>query len=78
MIGHSVGRLWSRYLELRKEILAGAHAGEGQREAERQVDQLRDRLVVNYSPMVEYVASRVGACLTSVVDLEAMSLLGRP
>jgi RNA polymerase sigma factor FliA len=70
--GQTVGRLWSRYLELRKEISAGTHDGEGRREAERQVDQLRDRLVVNYSPMVKYVASRVGARLTSVVDLEDM------
>ena len=35
VIGQSVGRLLSRYLELRKEISAGAHAGKGRREAER-------------------------------------------
>lgn len=72
MTGQTVGRLWSRYLELRRDISEGAHEGEGRREAERQLAQLRDRLVVNYSPMVKYVASRVGARMTSVVELEDM------
>ncbi len=72
MSGQTVGRLWSRYLELRKEISEGAHEGEGRREAERRVAQLRDRLVVNYSPMVKYVASRVGARMTAAVELEDM------
>lgn len=69
MTGRTVGRLWSRYLELRKEISAGAHDGEGRRGVERQVAQLWDRLVVNYSPMAKYVASRVRTRLTSVVNL---------
>jgi len=72
MTGQTVGRLWSRYLSLRKEISDGAREGEGRRDAERQVAQLRDRLVVNYSPMVKYVASRIGARMTSVVELEDM------
>lgn len=72
MTGQTVGRLWARYLGLRKEISNGAREGEGRRDAERQVAQLRDRLVVNYSPMVKYVASRVGARMTSVVELEDM------
>ncbi len=72
MTGQTVGRLWSRYLELRKEISAGAHDGEGRREAQRQVTQLRDRLVVNYSPMVKYVASRVGARMTGAANQEDM------
>lgn len=72
MTGQTLGRLWSRYLSLRKEISDGARGGEGRRDAEHQVAQLRDRLVVNYSPMVKYVASRVGARMTSVVDLEDM------
>ena len=59
MSGQTVGRLWSRYRELRREISDGAHDGEGRREAERQLVQLRDRLVVNYSPMVKYVAPAV-------------------
>ena len=46
MTGQTVVRLWSRYLELRKEISAGAHDGEGLRETARQVDQPQGRLVV--------------------------------
>ncbi len=72
MSGQTVGRLWSRYLGLRKEIAEGVHEGAARREAERQAAQLRDRLVVNYSPMVKYVASRVGARMTAVVELEDM------
>ncbi len=71
MSGQTVGRLWARYLELRKEIESGLHRGEARSEAERQAAQLRDRLVANYSPMVKYVASRVAARMTAaVVELE--------
>ena len=72
MSGQTVGRLWSRYLGLRKGISTGMREGEGRREGERKVAQLRDRLVIDYSPMVKYVASRVGARMTSIVELEDM------
>ncbi len=39
---------------------------------ERQVGRLRDRLVVNYSPLVRYVAGRVRARLTVMVEQEDM------
>jgi hypothetical protein len=59
----TVGRLWARYLKVRKELRRGEGFSdeEARREAERQEGQFRDRLVVNYSPLVKYVASRVGA-----------------
>ena len=73
MSGQTAGRLWLRYLGLRGEIEEGRHEDDAaRREAERQGAQLRDRLVVNYSPMVKYVASRVGARMTGVVELEDM------
>jgi RNA polymerase sigma factor for flagellar operon FliA len=42
------------------------------REAERQSGQLRDRLLVNYSLLVKYVASRIGARMTGTVEQEDM------
>src|SRR3989337_2014844 len=41
-------------------------------EAERESGQLRDRLVVNYSPLVKYVANRVGARVPGSVEQEDM------
>ena len=45
-------------------------------DTERQANQLRDRLVVNYSPLVKYVSSRIGARLTGTVDQEDMMSWG--
>jgi RNA polymerase sigma factor FliA len=39
---------------------------------ERESGQLRDRLIVNYSPLVKYVANRVGARVPGVVEQEDM------
>lgn len=66
--GQTLGRLWTRYLGLRRELEGGC-SGEGEK---REAGQLRDRLVVNYSPLVKYVASRVGARMTGSVDQEDM------
>jgi RNA polymerase sigma factor for flagellar operon FliA len=67
----TIGRLWSRYLEVRGSL--GEVAGDGARpETEREAGQLRDRLVVNYSPLVKYVASRVGARVPGVIEQEDM------
>ncbi len=46
--------------------------GEARREVERQAGQLRDRLLVNYSPLVMYMASCFGARMPSSVDQENM------
>ena len=64
----TLGWLWARYLEAR-DALAGVSAAERAR-AEREVRVLRDRLVVNYSPLVKYVACRVSARAIWPVELE--------
>ena len=72
--GRTVGRLWARYLKVRKALRSGEGPSdeEASREIERQEGQLRDRLVVNYSPLVKYVASRVGARVPGAVEEEDM------
>ncbi len=73
MNGQTLGRLWVRYLKVRNQLLdEGMAEGEARREVERQAGHLRDRLVVNYSPLVKYVASRVGARMTGALDQEDM------
>ena len=73
MSGQTVGRLWKRYRKLREDLEKLGQDDEGRKEIERQVAGLRDRLVVNYSPLVKYVASRVGARMTSgAIDQEDM------
>jgi RNA polymerase sigma factor (sigma-70 family) len=74
MNGRTVGRLWARYLKMRDELRTDERRPdeEVQRETERQAGQLRDRLVVNYSPLVKYVASRVGARMPRAVEQEDM------
>jgi RNA polymerase sigma factor for flagellar operon FliA len=71
MTGQTLGRLWARYLGLRRE-LEEAYEDGARPEIERQAGQLRDRLVVNYSPLVKYVASRVGARVPGAVEQEDM------
>jgi RNA polymerase sigma factor FliA len=64
----TLGWLWSRYLEARDE-LAAVPAAE-RPNAERELRSLRDRLVVNYAPLVKYVACRVSARAVIAVELE--------
>ncbi len=71
----TLGRLWVRYLKVRGELLYSASEGERSEEwleMEREAGRLRDRLVINYSPLVKYVASRVGARVPRVVEQEDM------
>ncbi len=71
----TLGRLWVRYLKVRGELLYSASEGERSEEwleMEREAGRLRDRLVINYSPLVKYVASRVGARVPGVVEQEDM------
>ncbi|MGH3088164.1 MAG: sigma-70 family RNA polymerase sigma factor, partial [Rubrobacteraceae bacterium] len=52
--------------EFEKEVENGSERGQ----VERRVRQLRDRLVVNYSPLVKYAAGRIAARATSASDQE--------
>ena len=70
--GQTVGRLWTRYFKARNELDGETADDAARREAKRQAGHLRDRLVVNYSPLVKYVTSRVGARMTGGVDQEDM------
>ena len=76
----TVGRLWSEYFDVRRQ-LAELTGGEGvkRRTLEHEADHLRDRLLVNYSPLVKYVAGRVGGRMTGAIDQEdfmAWGILG--
>jgi RNA polymerase sigma factor for flagellar operon FliA len=68
--------LWSRYLKIRDQP---GGTGERrprngvQRETRGQAARLKDRLVVNYSPLVKCVASRVGSRVPSVDREELVS-----
>ncbi len=71
MSGQTLRRLWARYLKARNELEESE--GEARQEMERQAGQLRDRLVINYSPLVKCVASRVGArMLNRKIEQEEM------
>lgn len=79
-MSQTVGRLWSRYFEVRRQ-LAETAGGEAEKRhtLERESEQLRDRLLVNYSPLVKYVAGRVGGRMTGAVDQQdfmAWGILG--
>ena len=79
MSGQTVGRLWSRYLELRQQQAALDNGDPVRDELERRSNGLRDRLVVNYSPLVKYVASRVSARMTGALeqqDLYSWGIVG--
>ena len=58
---------------LDSEVRAGLHEGMSvaqRRAAERELRGLRDRLVVNYSPLVKYVAASVRARMSGSLDGE--------
>jgi RNA polymerase sigma factor for flagellar operon FliA len=65
--GQTVGRLWSQYLKARADLDRGGSAGI-EKDARQRAEQLRDRLLVNYSPLVKYVAGRLSARATGTVD----------
>ena len=70
MSSQTIGRLWAQYLGTRSTLLANDLPAEKKRNLEQQTDQLRDRLLVNYSPLVKYVTGRVSARMTGAVDRE--------
>lgn len=73
MRGHTLGRLWGQYLKARGELYTAEQRDDEvtvPKALERRAEGLRDRLVVNYSPLVKYAASRVYARSTSSLDQE--------
>ncbi len=65
--GKNIGRLWAQYLKIREELRTAEGTSDDitrGRTLERRGRHLRDRLLVNYSPLVKYVASRVKARMT--------------
>ncbi|HEX7169250.1 MAG TPA: FliA/WhiG family RNA polymerase sigma factor [Rubrobacter sp.] len=70
MTRRTIGALWSRYFQVRNRIAAGGLSCVKLRSAEREARGLRDRLVVNYSPLVRYVAGRVSGRLAGPLDQE--------
>ena len=66
----TIGRLWARYLEVREALKGGRDPGWPIGVTEREARGLRDRLVVNYSPLVKYVAGRISARMSGIVDQE--------
>lgn len=70
MTARPLGGLWARYLRARERERGGLSCPVQQRRVEREVRTLRDRLVVNYSPLARYVASRVLARSIGGVDRE--------
>jgi RNA polymerase sigma factor for flagellar operon FliA len=68
----TLGELWSRYFQDRNRIAAGGMSRVQLRSAEREVRGLRDRLVVNYSPLVRYVAGRTAGRVSRPLDQEGL------
>src|SRR5215217_7816942 len=70
MTRRTLGELWSRYFRVRSRIAAGGMSCVQLRSAEREARGLRDRLVVNYSPLVRYVAGRTAGRVAGPLDHE--------
>jgi RNA polymerase sigma factor FliA len=66
----TIRSLWSHYFQVRKRLDEGEMSGEERRLAEREARGLRDRLVVNYSPLVKYVAGRTSGRMAGPLDQE--------
>lgn len=79
MSGRTLGRLWTRYLQARAMLREADACAAESRTAEREANALRDRLLVNYSPLVKYVAGRVAGRVTHPLehqDVLAWGILG--
>ncbi len=70
MSPQTVGRLWMQYSEARSKLAEDRLPEERRRSLKQQAEQLRDRLLFNYSPLVKYVIGRVSARMTGAVDRE--------
>ena len=70
MTRRTLGALWSRYFDARHRLSEGNMSSAERRLAEREARALRDRLVVNYSPLVKYVAGRISGRMPGPLDQE--------
>ena len=70
MTRRTLGALWPQYFAARSRLAQGDMSCVESRLAEREVRALRDRLVVNYSPLVKYVAGRISGRMTGPLDQE--------
>ncbi|MDP8900074.1 MAG: FliA/WhiG family RNA polymerase sigma factor [Actinomycetota bacterium] len=70
MKGRTLGDLWERYLCVRGRAWAEIRCPLERRKVEREERALRDRLVVNYSPLARYVAGRIPTRATGTLDRE--------
>ena len=70
MTRRTLGRLWSHYFEARDALDDGGITATQRRIVERELKGLRDSLIVNYSPLVRYVAGRISARTIGPVERE--------
>jgi len=68
--GRTLGDLWERYLCVRGLAVAEIRCPVERRKVEREAKALRERLVVNYSPLARYVAGRIPTRATGTLDRE--------
>ncbi len=68
MRGRTLGNLWERYLCVRARATGEIRCPVERRRVEREARALRDRLVVNYSPLARYVACRIPTRATGTLD----------
>jgi hypothetical protein len=68
--------LWSHYLRVRKRLAEAEISGVERRMAEREARGLRDRLVVNYAPLVRYVAGRISGRMAGPLGSGGRSRVG--
>lgn len=66
----TIGHLWAQYHETRWNLTDDGLSAETRKSLEQEADRLRDRLLVNYSPLVKYVTGRVSARMTGALDRE--------
>ncbi len=68
--------LWSHYFRVSKRLAETDMSSDERRQAEREARGLRDRLVVNYSPLVKYVAGRISGRMAGPLDQEDVVAAG--
>ena len=70
MSQQTLGRLWAQYFEIRSVLSEDALPSEQTEKLEQRVEQVQERLLINYSPLVKYVTGRVSARMTGALDRE--------